>query len=86
VGDGAEDSGGGEAGVALAGLEEMEADGAADAIVELVDALLDAVLGGGDDLGSGGGGGGAEVGDEVGDGEVGLVTDGGDGGDPGPRR
>jgi hypothetical protein len=61
----------------------MEADGATDAVVELVDAFFNAMLGGGDDLGGGGGRWSAEVGYKVGYGEVGLVADSGDGGDPG---
>ena len=73
---------GGERGEALAREHELIADGAADAGVEGLDALLDAVLGGGDEFGGGGGGGGAEVGDEVRDGEVGLVADGRDDGQP----
>ncbi len=62
---------------------ELVADGAANAGVEGLHALLDAVLGGGDEFGGGGGCGSAQVGDEVRDGEVGLVADGGDGGQRG---
>ena len=87
AGDGIAETGedvlGGEAGEALAGLEEAELAGAEDGAVELVDAFFDTVLGGGDELGGGRWGGGAEVGDEVGNGEVGLVADGGDDGEGG---
>jgi hypothetical protein len=72
---------GGEAVISLAGLKELKTDGAADAVVELMNAFFDAVLGTGDDLCSGRWGGSAEVGDEVCDGEVGFVAYGGDGGD-----
>ena len=71
----------GQAGEALAGLEELEAGGAVKAVRLSGEMLGDVVLGLGDELGGGGGGGGAEVGDEVGDGEVGFVADGGDDGE-----
>src|ERR1700723_2851183 len=74
---------GGEGSEALACLHELVADGAAYPGFEGLDALLNAVLGGGDEFGGGGGSGGAQVGDEVRDGEVGLMSDGRDGGERG---
>ncbi len=73
----------GQTGEALAGLQELEAGGAVEAVRVGGDMLGDLVLGLGDELGGGGGGGSAEVGGEIGDGEVGFVADGGDDGQPG---
>ena len=70
----------GQAGEALAGLQELEAGGALEAVGVGGEMLGDLVLGLGDELGGGGGSGGAEVGGEVGDGEVGFMADGGDDG------
>ena len=70
--------GDGESGEALSRQRELVVDGSADARAERLDALLDAVRGGGDEFGGGGGRRGAQIGDEVRDGEVGLVSDGGD--------
>ncbi len=64
----------GQAGEALAGLQELEAGGALKAVGVGGEMLGDLVLGFGDELGGGGGGGGAEVGGKVGDGEVGFMA------------
>ena len=79
-GDAGFGAGDGNAGEALAGLEELEAAGAFQAGIEAGEVVGDAVLGLGDELGGGGRRGRAEVGDEVGDGEVGFVAYGGDDG------
>ena len=76
----------GQAGEALAGLQELEAGGAFETVGLVGEVLGDLVLGFGDELGGGGGRGGAEVGGEVGDGEVGFVADGGDDGELRRRR
>ena len=75
---------GGEAGVALAGLEKMKAAWRGGRGCERTSTRSSmrcwaAVM----SLGGGGRGGGAEVGDEVGDGEVSLVSDGRDDGEIG---
>ena len=71
----------GDAGEALAGLEELEAGGAFEAVRLIGEVLGDLVLSFSDELGGGGGGWGAEVGGKVGDGEVGFVANGGDDGE-----
>ena len=79
-GDAGLGAGDGQVGEALAGLQELEADGAGKTVELGGQVLGDFVLGFGDELGGGGWGGGAEVGGEVGDGEVGFMADGGDDG------
>ncbi len=66
----------------LAGLQELEARGAFQAMRLRCEMLGDLVLGLGDELGCGGGRGRAQVGDKVRDGEVGFVSDRGNDGQP----
>ena len=68
----------GQAGEALAGLQQLEARGAVQAVRLLGQVLGNLVLRLGDQLGGGRGRGRAQVGDKIGDGEVGFVTYGGD--------
>ena len=73
VAESREDGVGGERCIALASVDDLEADSACQANGEGVYSVFDAVLCGGDQLGGGRWGRSPEVGDEVRDGEVGLM-------------